>query len=77
MESQSWRPKESDEFEEESKRKMMRQPEYPPFGPDEREETSLQEWVDGLLKNALADKQTTKAGERHNMEVEDFSVTIA
>ena len=55
----------------------MRQPEYPPFGPDEREETSLHERVHELLKNALAEEQTTIARERHNMEVEDFSLTIA
>ena len=34
----------------------MRQPEYSPFGPDEREEKSLQEWVDELLKNAQASR---------------------
>ena len=40
---QSWRPKERDEFEKEYRRKVTRQPEHSPFGPDEREEKSLQE----------------------------------
>ena len=49
----------------------MRQPEYSPCGRDEREEKSLQEWVDELLKNALADDQKKEARERQKMEAED------
>ena len=65
---QSWIPKKRDEFEREYRRKVTRQPEHFPFGPDEREEKSLQEWVDELLKNALAEDQAKEASERQKME---------
>ena len=41
------------------------------FRSDEREEKSLQEWVDELLKNALVEDQTKEARERQKMEQED------
>ena len=59
-----------DDSEKQNWRKVMRQPEYSLFGPDEREDKSLQEWVDELLKNALAEDQTKEARERQKMEVE-------
>ena len=51
--------------------KSRESPNTLPFGPDEREEKALQEWVEELLKNALAEDQRKEATERQRMEQED------
>ena len=52
-------------------KKVTREPKYSPFGPDEREEKTLQEWVEELLKNALAEDRRKESREREKVEQED------
>ena len=67
----SWGPKRREDFEREYKQKVSAGPLYSPFGSDKREEKSLQEWVDKLLVNALAEDRRKEARECQRMEQED------
>ena len=63
----SWGPKRREDFEREYKQKVTAGPLYSPFGSNKREERSLQEWVDKLLVNALAEDRKKEARERQSM----------
>ena len=59
-----------EEFEREYKQKAQK---YSPFGSSSADEKSLQEWVEDLLKIALAQDRKKEARERQSMGQEDFN----